>query len=236
MNPRCRGRNPSDLSPSSTCTSERPPHGPARAPTYVLKKAPTRECHALSTHTTTSTRKEKEEGRREIDPVGHTIMPAVMHRLKSSAPSKRRPAIINRSHTALMCLFILSSHGMMALALQTAAAPRQTMTRVNAPHVHTLPVPEAALARAHDIFEDALMPHLVNGLIEKLNRQLVPCAELDTQHGKFFVMRGGSSTNEGTPLLDGSNGRLAPCAHVAPLPPLFLTHACIFYSGAGSTS
>ena len=41
------------------------------------------------------------------------------------------------------------------------------------------------------------MPPLVNDrLIAKLNEQLVGCAELETPRGQFFVMRGGSSTNE----------------------------------------
>jgi len=81
-------------------------------------------------------------------------------------------------------------------ALQTSPGALRQLTHLDAPHVHTLPMPPAALARAHDIFEDALMPHLMDGLIEKLNDKFISCCELDTPHGQFFVMRAGSSTNE----------------------------------------
>ena len=109
----------------------------------------------------------------------------VGRRANDTAPRKW-----SRARLVLMCALCPRT-----TALQTAAFP-QMMTQLDAPHVHTLPVPAAALARAHDIFEDALMPLLVDGLIERLNQQLVPCVELDTRQGKFFVMRGGSSTNE----------------------------------------
>lgn len=42
------------------------------------------------------------------------------------------------------------------------------------------------------------MPRLVeDDLIAELDKQLIPCTEIDGgEHGSFFVMRGGSSTNE----------------------------------------
>jgi len=65
----------------------------------------------------------------------------------------------------------------------------------DAPNVWQLQVPLSALARAHSIFEEALMPRLVDGLIADIDTQPLPCAALDTKCGQFFAMRAGSSTN-----------------------------------------
>lgn len=67
-----------------------------------------------------------------------------------------------------------------------------------APNVWLLPFPSAALERARRIFDEALMPVLVEqDLIDAIDVLPIPCAEIsDKEHGEFFVMRGGSSTNE----------------------------------------
>ena len=90
-----------------------------------------------------------------------------------------------------------------AAALQGAVATGSSRspvwaphTLIDAPHLWQLPVPQSALSQVRNIFEDALMPLLVNGLIAQLEQKSVPCAELDTERGQFFIMRGGSSTNE----------------------------------------
>lgn len=76
------------------------------------------------------------------------------------------------------------------------AAPAYHNSILNAPNVWQLPVPPAALNTAANIFNEALMPHCRRGLIDELDRLPIPCTRLETPRGRFFVMRGGSSTNE----------------------------------------
>jgi hypothetical protein len=98
---------------------------------------------------------------------------------------------------------------MLQLALLHAAAllappskananlPGNCVTHIDAPHVWQHPIPAPTLERARSIFEDVLMPQLVeDGLISELEKKPIPCTELDTAKGSYFVMRGGSSTNE----------------------------------------
>mmetsp|Transcript_7980 Transcript_7980/g.24947 ORF Transcript_7980/g.24947 Transcript_7980/m.24947 type:complete len:315 (+) Transcript_7980:94-1038(+) len=68
--------------------------------------------------------------------------------------------------------------------------------RIAAPNVVRLPMPAAALDAARAAFDGAIRPHLERNLIEDLEAQPVPCSQLRSAHGNFFVMRGGSSTDE----------------------------------------
>ena len=64
-----------------------------------------------------------------------------------------------------------------------------------APNVWKLPLPEPSLSAACAVF-DELLPYLEDGLIEELQAEPVPCRAVETRHGRYFVMRAGSSTNE----------------------------------------
>jgi len=89
-------------------------------------------------------------------------------------------------------------------AVQVTSAPSPTAAPswkphevLDAPNLWQVEVPPAVLARARSIFEAALMPQLVDGLIAKLDKQPIPYAEIDAgEHGQFFVMRAGSSTDQ----------------------------------------
>lgn len=98
---------------------------------------------------------------------------------------------------------------MLAAVVSTTAvlhstSGRQTMPAVahrnphlsGAPNVWCMPLPKASIGEARDIFNEALRPLLLDGLISELDKQHVPCRELVTSRGKFFAMRAGSSTNE----------------------------------------
>ena len=53
------------------------------------------------------------------------------------------------------------------------------------------------MRKACRIFNEALLPHLQDGLIERLDEQFIPCTALPhAEHGRYFVMKAGSSTNE----------------------------------------
>ena len=67
---------------------------------------------------------------------------------------------------------------------------------LDAPNVLQLQVKKAALTRARDIFDAAVRPHLKAGLIQRLASRKIPCEQLRSPHGNFFVMRAGSSTDE----------------------------------------
>ena len=86
--------------------------------------------------------------------------------------------------------------GAMVLSSAPPLATWQPHVRLDAPNVWQLPMPAPALREAHGKFEEALMPHLVDGLIAELDAQPIPCTSLETSRGRFFVMRAGSSTNE----------------------------------------
>lgn len=76
---------------------------------------------------------------------------------------------------------------------------------VDAPNLWQLHVPAPALAEVKRLFDAALLPRLVDdNLIEEIGKRLIACELIDGQeHGNYFVMRGGSSTNE--ELFDSSD-------------------------------
>lgn len=98
--------------------------------------------------------------------------------------------------TAIVNMFAAADNIANPIVSSAAAAGIHCNPTLNAPNVWQIPVPPHALQRAQTIFNEALLPHLRDGLIESLDRQLVPCAPLHgSEHGNFFVMRAGSSTN-----------------------------------------
>lgn len=74
--------------------------------------------------------------------------------------------------------------------------PLHRNTVLDAPNVWQVPMAAAALDEARAVFDEALMPHMRAGLIDELETRPVPCTSLHTERGRFFVMRGGSSTNQ----------------------------------------
>ena len=93
---------------------------------------------------------------------------------------------------------------MLCVAAATTPRPSSSFPLIDAPNLWQVPVAPAAIAKAHRIFENALMPRLVEDqLVAELGQRLIGCELLDTDEGKFFAMRGGSSTNE--KLMDSSD-------------------------------
>lgn len=86
------------------------------------------------------------------------------------------------------------------LAFGTAVAPPAQAhyhPTLHAPNVWTLPLSENSVRTASRVFADAILPHLESGIISNLETTRLPCTALQSsEHGRYFVMRAGSSTNE----------------------------------------
>ena len=93
-------------------------------------------------------------------------------------------------------LLVLANAFVAGALVTTAAPPAIRAAAMDAPNAWKIPLPEASMARACQVFDEALLPHLRQGLIAQLDQQPLPCTAIDSVHGRYFVMRAGSSTNE----------------------------------------
>ena len=123
----------------------------------------------------------------------------------------------------------------MPAASSSASSVWRPHTPVDAPHLWQLPVPPHAIAEAREIFEEALMPELVGGLIARLERQLVRARRRgrgERRRERQRRLRRGRGGEGGARRLAGAGRafrcvreRLAPLPEGAPLDPAPRRHA-----------
>ena len=68
-------------------------------------------------------------------------------------------------------------------------------TALDAPNVWQLQMPSAALEQAKLIFDEAIRPHCTQATLAQLEKQTIPCNGWHTEHGDYFIMKAGSSTD-----------------------------------------
>ena len=85
-------------------------------------------------------------------------------------------------------------HLLAATAVVTGRAVHRN-AQLNAPNCWQLKVPPAALATATRIFDEACRSECSRAALETLEGQPIPCRGWDTAHGRYFIMKAGSSTD-----------------------------------------
>lgn len=96
----------------------------------------------------------------------------------------------------LFCTLGLQASTRCKTPLGLASPPVHHNAVLDAPNVWQLQMPPAALGAARRIFDEAIRPHCTPSALDELETQLLPCRGWQSnEHGRFFIMKAGSSTD-----------------------------------------